>query len=326
MAASISAGHGLFDRIPERLRLSPRSYSIITRVSLVLVAAIIVTGAGVRLTQSGLGCPQWPQCTADRLVPRAAAGSGAAIEFANRAITGLVSVAVIVAVLGALARAPRRRDLTYLALGLVGGIVAQIVLGGVTVLTHLNPVSVGAHFLLSQIIVWNAVVLVWRAGTPPGPRRPVVGPAIRNLATALVPLLALVMVLGVGLTGTGPHSGDAMAHRFTFDTPTVARFHGIVVETFTAVVATMLILAWRQRAPRDVLRRGSVVLLAAIAQSVVGYTQYFTGIPAVLVGVHVLFATVLWISVLRFHLGLREAVAPAESADLARVGSLLTSR
>src|SRR5919202_2069669 len=147
-------------------RVSPAAYRRLTAVVTVAVAFIIVTGGAVRITGSGLGCPDWPTCAQDRLV--APWEYHAMVEFVNRTVTGLVSVAVIVAVLASLLRRPRRRDLTWLSLGLVGGVVAQIVLGGLTVLFELKPGFVMAHFLLSLVLLADAVVLHHRARLPDG--------------------------------------------------------------------------------------------------------------------------------------------------------------
>ena len=146
------------------MRLSPARYRTITLLALLALGAIIVTGAAVRLTDSGLGCRDWPQCSASKFID--VSSSHAAIEQLNRLFTGIVSVAVILAVLGSLVRVPCRRDLTWLAVGLVGGVLAQIVLGGITVLVDLNPVAVQGHMLVSLALVATAVTLVQRAGEP----------------------------------------------------------------------------------------------------------------------------------------------------------------
>ena len=201
-------------------RLSPAAYRRITFLAVVALAFIIVTGGAVRLTGSGLGCPDWPTCAEDRVV--APWEYHAMVEFVNRTITGLVSVAVILAVLGSLVRQPRRRDLTWLSLGLVGGVIGQIVLGGLTVLFHLWPPLVIAHFVLSMAILADAVVLHHWAGRPdppaPGdsdgapasrpPSSPVVGRPVLLLGRLVVAATALVIVLGTVVTGTGPHGGD----------------------------------------------------------------------------------------------------------------------
>ena len=152
---------------PLRLpRLSPTAYRRITFVAAVLLAVIIVTGGAVRLTGSGLGCPAWPNCDAGHLTPRSASDVNAMVEFLNRVFTGSVSIAVGIAVIGALLRIPRRRDLIWLSLGLVAGFFAQAVLGGLTVLFQLQPQFVMAHFLLSLALLANAIVLHHRAGQP----------------------------------------------------------------------------------------------------------------------------------------------------------------
>ncbi len=314
------------------MRLSPRAYRRVTLVALVLLSAIIVSGGAVRVTGSGLGCPDWPTCEDGRLVAELFEESSAnrTIENVNRLVTGLVSVAVILAVLGSLVRVPRRRDLTWLSVGLVGGVLGQIVLGGITVLTHLHPVAVQSHFLLSLVILVCAVTLHWRAGRPPGPARLVVSERVRSLSRLSLALLVPVLVAGTVLTGTGPHAGSARGddpvQRFALDPRRVAQVHGVLVEVFTVVLLATLVVAWRSGAARSVLRRGSVALGAAVAQSVLGYTQYFTGVPALLVGLHILGATLLWIAMLRWHLGLSttavEAGPPAPPPAHERAGAL----
>lgn len=299
--------------MPSWMRLSPQGYRRVTLVALVLLAAIIVTGGAVRVTGSGLGCPDWPTCDDGRLVASELFEESAGhktIENVNRLITGLVSVAVIVAVLGSLVRVPRRRDLTWLSLGLVGGVIGQIVLGGITVLTHLHPAAVQSHFLLSLLIVVCAVTLHRWAGSERARGRLLVPERVRDLSRAALGVLTLAIVAGTVMTGTGPHAGssrgDDPVQRFAYDPRRVAQVHGILVELFTALLLVTLVLAWRAGAGRTVLRRGSVVIAVAVAQTVVGYTQYFTGVPAYLVLVHIVGATSLWIAMLRWHLGLTE--------------------
>lgn len=304
--------------MPPWSRLSPRAYRRITLVALVLLAAIIVSGGAVRVTGSGLGCPDWPTCAEGRLAPQLFEESAghATIEYVNRMVTGLVSVVVIVAVLGSLARTPRRRDLVRLSLGLVAGVVGQIVLGGITVLTDLHPVAVQSHFLLSLVIVLCAVVLHWRANREDGRPRGRVPAPVRNLSRLTVALLLPAIVAGTVLTGTGPHGGDPEAQRFALDPRRVAQVHGVLVELFTAALLITLVVAWRQGLSRPVLRRGSVAVAAAAAQSLLGYVQYFTGVPPFLVGLHILGATSVWIAVLRWHLGLAEVAPNAASGAL----------
>ena len=299
-------------------RLSPAAYRRITFVAALALAFIIVTGGAVRLTGSGLGCPDWPTCAEDRVV--APWEYHAMVEFVNRTITGLVSVAVILAVLGSLVRQPRRRDLTWLSLGLVGGVIGQIVLGGLTVLFHLWPPLVMGHFVLSMVLLANAVVLHHRAGRPddpspgaappgPAPTGPVVGRPLLLLGRLVLAATALAILLGTVVTGSGPHGGDEDVDRLPFFLPDVARLHGISVMLLLVLV---LVTLWRLRsdgAPAVLLRRGEVLLGVLVAQAAVGYTQYFTGVPVLLVGVHIAGATAVWAATIHFLLGF---TAPAE--------------
>jgi heme a synthase len=277
-----------------RFELSPAAYRRVTAVALVALVFIVVTGASVRLTGSGLGCPDWPTCDGDQIVSEFRE-TPEIIEFVNRMITGLVSVAVAAAVLGSLRRTPRRRDLTLLSWGLVAGVVAQIVLGGVTVLLELTPPAVMAHFLLSMALVADAVVLHHRAGEPDvGVRRPDVTPTTILLGWAMVAMTAAVVFVGTMVTGTGPHGGDPDVERLPFAIREVVRVHGALAWLLTALLLVLIVRT----------RRGWAVVAAVAAQMTVGYVQYFNGVPEVLVGLHVLGATVVWITVLQLHLSL----------------------
>ncbi|MEY2437087.1 MAG: heme a synthase [Acidimicrobiaceae bacterium] len=302
--------------------LSPVSYRRITLAALVALAFIIVTGAAVRLTGSGLGCPTWPSCEKGSLVPRGATGLNGVVEFANRMITGLVSVAVILAVLGSFRRVPRRRDLTWLSVSLVAGVFAQAVLGGISVLVDLQPPFVMAHFLLSIVLVWLAVLLHHRAGEPNTPSHPVVAPEVRAMGRVLVVATILVLLTGTVVTGAGPHGGDDKAERLAFFVPDVARIHGLAENLFLLAVLVTLWLLHRTGAPAVVRRRGQVLLAVLVAQAGVGYAQYFTGVPVLLVGIHVFGAVCVWIAVLHFHLGLWQRPEPVPADEPAAVSFL----
>lgn len=285
-------------RVPQ---LSPARYRQITFVAGLAVAFIIVTGGAVRITGSGLGCPDWPTCDNDRIV--APLEYHALIEFVNRTVTGLVSIAVIVAVLGSLIRQPRRRDLTWLSLGLVAGVVAQIILGGLTVLFELKPQFVMAHFLVSLVLLADAVVLYYRAGLPDGvATAPAVPPDVVWMGRLVVVAAALVVFLGTVVTGAGPHGGDPDVERLRIAVPDAARLHGAAVVLFLAVT---LVTLWRVRkaggvTPSPLMRAGEVLLAVSFAQAAVGYTQYFTGVPVVLVGIHIAGAAAVWAAAVWF--------------------------
>ena len=291
--------------------ISPRAYHRVTLVALVLLGTIIVTGAAVRLTGSGLGCSDWPNCEQGRLI--APLELHPMVEFVNRLFTGLVSVAVILAVLGALLRAPRRKDLTWLALGLVGGVIGQILLGGITVLTDLHPAAVQSHFLLSMAIVLDALVLHQRSGEPPGPYHATVPREIRRLALGLAAWATVVLTTGTIVTGTGPHGGDEDAPRFGFNITTVARLHGIAVIILLIGTLWLIHRAHRTGAWATLATRATALVWAIIVQGAIGYTQYFSGVPSGLVFAHVIGSVVVWVAVVLVALATRAAVAQVEA-------------
>lgn len=302
-------------RVP---RLSPATYRTVTLAAAIALAFIIVSGGAVRLTGSGLGCTDWPNCEEGRLV--APLEFHPMVEFVNRAVTGLVSAAVVLAVLGSLVRSPRRRDLTVLSIGLVAGVAGQVVLGGVTVLVGLSPPFVMAHFLLSLVLLWNAVLLHHRAGQPDGPPRPVVDRQVVGMARWLAGMAAVVVVTGTVVTGTGPHGGDEAVERLPFLLPDVARVHGVAVMLFLAMTLAVAWVLRRDGAPAPVLRSAQVLLGALVAQAAVGYAQYFSGVPVVLVGIHLAGAAAVWAATVHLNLVLferRPVAAPAARPVLA---------
>jgi cytochrome c oxidase assembly protein subunit 15 len=291
-------------------RITPPVYRRVTLLAVVALSFIVVTGGAVRLTGSGLGCPDWPTCADNRVV--APLQYHAMVEFVNRTITGLVSVMVIVAVLASLLRTPRRQDLTWLSYGLVAGVVGQIVLGGLTVLFDLAPPFVMGHFLLSMLLLWCAVVLHHRAGLPDdavASRAPTVDLDVARMIRLLVVAAAVVIFLGTIVTSSGPHGGDIRAARLPFALRDVTRLHSIAVMLFLAfAVFTAWSLSRAGRAALPVLRRAEVLLVVIVAQAAVGYAQYFTRLPPLLVGIHIAGATAVWIAALRLDLA---AVRPA---------------
>jgi cytochrome c oxidase assembly protein subunit 15 len=302
-------------------RLSPRAYGRITFVALFAVGFIIVTGAAVRLTGSGLGCSEWPTCEQGQLV--AELETHQMIEFGNRMITGFVSVAVILAVLGSLVRDPRRRDLTWWSLGLVGGIVAQAVLGGISVKMKLAPAFISAHFLVSIVLVWNAMVLHNRANRPDGPVEAVVGPLDVRVGRVLLALAGVVLFTGTFVTGTGPHAGDEQAHRYDFATITeVARVHSGAVWVFLAVA---VFFVWRltRSGSAAIEQRARLLVAAILLQGALGYAQYASGVPPYLVIVHVVGAVLVFVATLHLYFGLFAVAAdagPVDHLDLRQAG------
>jgi cytochrome c oxidase assembly protein subunit 15 len=303
--------------------VSPVAYRRITLVALALLVFIVVTGAAVRLSGSGLGCTDWPNCTDKHFV--AQAETHQMIEFVNRAITGLVSVAVALAVLGSVRLPSRRRDLTWLSVGLVAGVVAQILLGAVVVLTDLNPWLVQGHFVVSMLLVLDAAVLAHRSRLPHGPRRPRVEPGVLWLGRALVALAVAVILSGTLVTGSGPHSGHSTTKvastaqavrapdapkRLPIAVHDAARAHGALLIVLLAVIVGLLARLRHLGTQSPVFRAGQALLFVCMLQGAIGYTQYFTGVPPILVGLHVLGATLVWLAAV--HL-LLEMWVPVEA-------------
>jgi len=295
-------------------RVTPRAFRAIALSAVVALGFITVTGAAVRLTGSGLGCPQWPACQAGRVV--APASYHAEVEFVNRVTTLAVSVAIIVAALGAFFRVPRRRDLSWLSFGLVLGLVAEIILGGETVRHRLNPAFVMAHFLLSMVLIWDAVLLHHRSGMPDGaPRAPLVDRDLVRVGQLMAVMVATTVVAGTVVTGAGPHSGansaNGVVERWQLDLHRVTQIHGTAAMLTLALVLTGWWLLRSQHAPAVARRRLQLVVEALAVQVGIGYTQYFSGVPAWLVEFHVLGAVLVWVAVLRFALVLSSGASAA---------------
>jgi heme a synthase len=305
-------------------RISPRTFERISMLAVVCMGLVIVTGAAVRLTGSGLGCPQWPACEGGHVV--APMSFYAQVEFLNRVTTLAVSVAISVAALGAFLRTPRRRDLSWLSVGLIIGLVVEIVLGGETVRHRLNPAFVMAHLLLSMLILWDAVVLHHRSSLPDaGPWPPLVDRRLVRLGRLMCAMVAVTVVAGTVVTGAGPHSGanaaDGRITRWHLDLHRVTEIHGTAAMATLAVVAVAWWLLRSQGAPVEARHRLQLVLEALAAQVAIGYTQYFTGVPAILVAFHVVGAVCVWTTVLRFALLLGSGGGPVGRRAVPDVGA-----
>lgn len=275
--------------------------------AIVANVAIIVTGGTVRVTASGLGCPEWPTCDNAEVLPAPGAEAGwhQAVEFGNRLMTFVVLAVAIWVVLAARKHAADRRDVRRLAWAQPLGVVAQAVLGGITVLTGLHPLIVGAHLLLSMALVAFAVLLHDRVA--PARTVGVSDPPLRRLLVALVVLGAVVLALGTIVTAAGPHAGDPGTARLGVPVREVTRLHsGAVWLTVLTTVAALV----RSRGIGAVASSRALVVLIAVevAQGLVGYVQYALGVPAWLVILHLLGASLFWIAVLRAALTARAPV------------------
>lgn len=296
--------------------------------SLIANSLLILTGGLVRLTGSGLGCPTWPRCTEASWTSTTEMGIHGAIEFGNRLLTFVLALVAVAAFLAVLRMRGQRQDFFFLTLILGLGIPLQAVVGGVTVLTGLNPWIVGIHFMISAVMIYLAAVYVGRtrrASLPAVAQRERPGQAgqakavIRSLAVVMGLLTLVTVYLGTLVTGTGPHSGDAgEVVRHTFDAVRITQAHVVPVYLLVAVVLTGLLVG-RKRWPRTLTNAYAVVGGVVIFQGLVGYYQYFNGLPIIAVSLHLvgsalLVATVAFAMEKSFALTADPAMVPSSSA------------
>jgi cytochrome c oxidase assembly protein subunit 15 len=271
---------------------------------LVFQTGIVLTGAAVRITGSGLGCPTWPECTYGSYVPVAGQAEGAFhawIEFGNRLLTFLLLFAAVAVVIYAIKKA--RRDLLWRALLQVLGIFGQGIIGGITVLTDLNPLAVASHFILSIFLIAGAVSIVARGRSPLISIRPT-EIKVKVLAHAQVLLTFVVIVIGTLVTGSGPHAGDLEAPRLKLDERAISWLHADAVIALLGVSLALLVLS--EISP-ETKRRVKIFFAATLGQGLVGYAQYVLGLPELLVIVHVLGSTLVWIASWRIWLSITTA-------------------
>jgi cytochrome c oxidase assembly protein subunit 15 len=271
---------------------------------LVFQTGIVLTGAAVRITGSGLGCPTWPECTYGSYVPVAGQAEGAFhawIEFGNRLLTFLLLFAAVAVVIYAIKKA--RRDLLWRALLQVLGIFGQGIIGGITVLTDLNPLAVASHFILSIFLIAGAVSIVARGRSPLISIRPT-ETKVKILAHVQVLLTFIVIVIGTLVTGSGPHAGDIDAPRLKLDERAITWLHADAVIALFGVSLALLVLS--EISP-ETKRRVKIFFAITLAQGLVGYAQYVLGLPEILVIVHVLGSTLVWIASWRIWLSITTA-------------------
>ncbi len=275
-------------------------------------ALIILTGAAVRLSQSGLGCPDWPTCTANSIAAGGATGDPLVhrwVEFGNRMVTVAifaVAVGVFIAACQFRVAGQRRRDLIWLAAAQPGAIIVQAILGGLVVLTKLNPALVSAHFLASVALIAATVALYLRCQEGTAPGRPLVPNLVRLSAVAVVGCVALMMAAGTVVTGTGPLAGAANVARYHLPLEGVTQLHADIGWLLAGLMAALLLGMRLTSAPRRAVRLGWLLLGLIGLQGVIGYTQYFTGLPAGLIWVHVTGSVAIWITALLVPFALRD--------------------
>ena len=288
-----------------RRPVPPGAYSKLCRGAMVLLGLIVVTGAAVRLTKSGLGCPTWPECGDGSFVTRAQFSLHGVVEFTNRVVSLGVGLVIAAVVVGSFRLRERRQDLRILSGGLVLGFVAQAILGGLTVIFHLNPGLVAGHFLVSMLLLWNAAVLDVRSRQPVGTAVPLVRRELILLADLLAVVAGAVLVLGTVVTGAGPHSGDTGdVQRFEINIRSAAQLHADSAMLLTGLIIAMAFAARLVTSSHATRKLAIALSITVVAQIAIGFTQYFLGIPTGLVAIHVAGATLLWILTLYLRLSL----------------------
>ncbi|MEV8248345.1 COX15/CtaA family protein [Streptomyces rochei] len=301
--------------IAARWTPDPRTVRRAALVALVMSVVIVVTGGAVRLTGSGLGCPTWPKCTEDSLTNTSEMGVHGVIEFGNRLLTYVLCAAVGWAIIAARSQKPFRRGLTRLGWAQFWIVMGNAILGGIVVLVGLNPYTVAAHFLLSTALIAVATVMWQRTREGDAAPRPLVGKAIQQLVWVLVVVSVLLIAVGTVVTGAGPHAGDSSeVERMPIDWETVSKVHAVLAWVVVTLTFALWFVLKAVDAPKGPLDRTRDLFLVLLAQGVIGYVQYFTDLPEVLVGLHMFGSCLVWIATLRVLLALRER--PEETAGL----------
>ena len=286
-------------------------------VAAVCYALLVVTGGAVRLTGSGLGCLDWPTCSHASVTP--AVSFHPLVEFSNRMVSVAVTVFSAATFLAALATRPRRRDVVWLSAGLVAGIVGQIVIGGIVVLTKLNPYWVSLHFVLTLAVLGDAIVLCARARAGDGPRVRVVDADLVWLVRILLVTISGLVMAGTIVTGSGPHAGGPGAIRIPIAFRDVAELHADIALFLIGMTLATVFALHHAKAPGVVQRRARTMLEVLAVQGALGYTQYFLHDNSLVVEFHLAGATAAFSAAVSLYLALHrtEQGAPA-AAERAR--------
>lgn len=300
------------------------SHRTVKRLAIALLVAnivIVVTGGAVRLTGSGLGCPSWPRCTGESFVVHGALGVHGVIEFGNRMLTFVLAAVAAATWVSIWQLRPRRSSLLSLATMLALGIPAQAVLGGVTVLTNLNPWLVAGHLLLSMAMIGVAVVLVRRVDEADDPPHVTVPGAVATLVRMTFAAAWAVIYLGTVVTGSGPHAGDASAPRTGLSPAVVSQIHADLVFLLVGLTVASRLAMRAVGASERAQRAASWLLGIELAQGLVGFTQYFTDLPVALVALHMLGAALIsaaatWLLVSVRNRGLALSAGPLSDRPL----------
>jgi heme a synthase len=306
-------GESLLRRSMARLG-DPKTVRALALASVVCYALLVLTGGAVRLTGSGLGCSDWPQCFQGHLV--APASFHPLVEFTNRVVTIAVSVVTVAAFLSAVVLRPRRRDLIGLGGALIAGLVAQIILGGLVVLTKLNPYLVALHFVLTLVVLAVALVMFHLSRTYETHREPLVRSEIVWLARLLLGVLCVLILAGTMVTGAGPHAGGKGAKRVPIAFRDIAELHSTIALFLIGCTLASLFALHVAKAPERTQRVARTMLEVLFIQGALGYTQYFLHDSAVVIEFHLAGATAVWIAAVTFYLSLHRHPEPVATAQV----------
>ncbi len=322
-----------FSLLAERWQPSAAVVKRAAFAALVMSVVIVVTGGAVRLTASGLGCTTWPRCTDESLTPTAEMGFHGVVEFTNRMLTYVLSAAVGWAILAARCHLPQpsaggtplwRHGLTKLGWAQFWLVMSNAVLGGITVLTGLNPYTVALHLIAAMGLVWVATLMWERSKEGDGPARPLVAEPVKRLSYVLVGVIGLLVAAGTLVTGAGHHPGtpkdNKMVPRIPLDYDRLAQAHADLAFLSIGLSLAVIFVFAAVKVPPAAKARARELLIGLLLQGVIGFVQYFTDVPELLVGLHMLGATLIWIAALRIPLALRtrEAAAAPAGAPAAR--------
>jgi cytochrome c oxidase assembly protein subunit 15 len=315
------------------LRFSPRGFLLLSQITLAAIVLNVATGAAVRLSDSGLGCPDWPTCSHQRLTPPSSFHPR--IEFANRMVVLILVVACGATYVASFLRRPSRRDLRWLSGGLILGVLGEAVFGAIVVYTKLNAYVVMTHFMIGIALLTVSVLLCLRTAHGPGRGTPAVSRGALILTRAYLVLLTVAVFAGTATTGAGPHAGGKGAKRVDIGLSDMSRTHAETVWVTAVLLLVILYVLWKNDAPARIQQSGRILLGVMVAQGVVGYTQYVTHLPSLLVGFHVFGSTVVFSTAVWFHHGLTDhrhetvdagAVSPGDSGHAAASGPLESVR
>jgi heme a synthase len=289
-------------RLRDRLEISPQRYAQVSLIALISLSLIVLTGAAVRLTDSGLGCPDWPKCYGQTVPPLE---THAVIEYANRVLTGFVGIAVIAASVLAFYRRPYRWHLAVFGALLPLGVIAQAILGALVVEDHLAPGLVMLHFIVSMMLLDAAFALAWCSRYEPWERRRSTDRLGVWAVRGLIPLGQLTIAAGTVATASGPHAGahaGQIVHRFTFEGAQtlewVVQRHATIAAVFGLAAIAVWFLLRREGGDRRALRPLTVVIGLLALQGIVGAVQWYSKLPTELVWMHVALATITWLAML----------------------------